>query len=204
MAVCFFWGGPSAFGICILIYTGISLYFLISWLFWMGSHWRYENAWLSLSRQAVSNGGGTICLWYLYPYIYWYFLIFSNKLTAFGIYMFSLHWYFLISSYYLTVSNGHSLTALKSVEVTQSSDSFIRGGPSVFGICILIYTGISLYFLISWLPLVSTCFLCTGISLYLPIIWLFRMGAHWLHWKAWRSLRALTVSYGGVLHGHTN
>ena len=198
----------------------------------MGSHWRYENAWLSLSHQAVSNGG-TICLWYLYPYIYWYFLIFSNKLTAFGIYMFSLHWYFLISSYYLTVSNGCSLTALKSVEVTQSSGSFKWGGticlwylypyiywyflifsnkltvsngcsltalksievtqssgsfkwggPSAFGICILIYTGISLYFLISWLPLVSTCFLCTGISLYLPIIWLFRMGAHWLHWKA--------------------
>ena len=57
--------------------------------------------------------GGTICLWYLYPYIYWYFLIFSNKLTAFGIYMFSLHWYFLISSYYLTVLNGRSLTAMK-------------------------------------------------------------------------------------------
>ena len=83
------------------------------------------------------------------PYIYWYFLIFSNKLTAFGIYMFSLHWYFLISSYYLTVSNGRSLTALKSIEVTQSSGSFKWGGPSVFGICILIYTGISLYFLIS-------------------------------------------------------
>ena len=52
-------------------------------------------------------------------------------------YMFSLQWYFLISSYYLTVSNGHSLTALKSVEVTQSRDSLKwgegrgegRGGP---------------------------------------------------------------------------
>ena len=128
MAVWFFcWGGPSAFGICILIYTGISLYFLISWLFQMGSHWQYENAWLSLSCQSVSLGG-TICLRYLYPYIYWYFLIFSYKWTAFGIYMFSLHWYFLISSYYLTVLNGCSLTALKSVEVTQSSDSFIWGG----------------------------------------------------------------------------
>ena len=41
--------------------------------------------------------------------------------------MFSLHWYFLISSYYLTVSNGLSLTALKSIEFTQSSDSFIWG-----------------------------------------------------------------------------
>ena len=49
-------------------------------------------------------------------------------LSAFGIYMFSLHWYCLISSYYLTVSNWHSLTALKSVEVTQSSDSFKWGG----------------------------------------------------------------------------
>ena len=50
-----------------------------------------------------------------------------GHISAFGIYMFSLHWYFLISSYYLTVSNGHSLTALKSVEVTQSSGSF-KGG----------------------------------------------------------------------------
>ena len=41
--------------------------------------------------------------------------------------MFSLQWYFLISSYYLTVSNGCSLTALKSVEVTQSCGSF-KGG----------------------------------------------------------------------------
>ena len=52
----------------------------------------------------------------------------GGGLSAFGIYMFSLQWYFLISSYYLTVSNGHSLTALKSVEVTQSSDSFTQGG----------------------------------------------------------------------------
>ena len=38
-----------------------------------------------------------------------------------------MHWYFLISSYYLTVSNGCSLTALKSVEVTQHSGSFEWG-----------------------------------------------------------------------------
>ena len=41
---------------------------------------------------------------------------------------FSMHWYFLISSYYLTVSNGCSLTALKSVEATQCSGSFKWGG----------------------------------------------------------------------------
>ena len=51
--------------------------------------------------------GGSICLWYLH--------------------VFSMHWYFLISSYYVTVSNGHSLTALKSIEVTQCSGSFEWG-----------------------------------------------------------------------------
>ena len=34
----------------------------------------------------------------------------------------------LISSYYLTVLNGHSLTILKSIEVTQHSGSFEWGG----------------------------------------------------------------------------
>ena len=42
-----------------------------------------------------------------------------------------MHWYFLISSYYLTVSNGCSLSALKSVEVTQCSSSFKWGGLSL-------------------------------------------------------------------------
>ena len=66
--------------------------------------------------------------------------------SAFGIYMFSLHWYFLISSYYLTVSNGCSLTALKSIEVTQSSGSFKEGGSSAFGIYMF---SLQWYFLIS-------------------------------------------------------
>ena len=99
--------------------------------------------------------GGTICLWYLYPYIYWYFLIFSNKLTAFGIYMFSLHWYFLISSYYLTVSEWALIDCIEKCRGHSELWQFQRGGLSAFGIC---------------MPLVSTCFLCTGISLYLPII----------------------------------
>ena len=38
----------------------------------------------------------------------------------------------LISSYYLTVSNGCSLTALKSVEVTQCSGSFKWGGSVTY------------------------------------------------------------------------
>ena len=44
----------------------------------------------------------------------------------------SLFQFFLISSYYLTVSNGLSLTALKSIELTQCSGSFKWGGPSAF------------------------------------------------------------------------
>ena len=154
----FNWGGPSAFGVYIFsLCAGMSLFDCFKWVLidcivkCRGHSELWQFQW-----------GGTVCLWYLYPYIYWYFLIFSNKLT---------------------VSNGFSLMVWKCMAVTFSSSSFKWGGPSAFGICILIYTGISLYFLISWLPLVSTCFLCTGISLYLPIIWLFRMGAHWLHWK---------------------
>ena len=38
-----------------------------------------------------------------------------------------MQWYFLIFSYYLTVSNGHSLTALKSKEFTLISGSFKWG-----------------------------------------------------------------------------
>ena len=101
--------------------------------------------------------GGSICLWYLH--------------------VFSMHRYFLIFSYYLTVSNGHSLTALKSKEFTLISGSFKWGGPSAFGI-----------YMFS---------LCIGISLYFLIIWLFRMGTHWLHWKAKSSLWSLAVSNGG-------
>ena len=43
----------------------------------------------------------------------------------------SMCWYLLISSYYLTVSNGHSLTALKSIELTQCSGSFKWGGVNL-------------------------------------------------------------------------
>ena len=42
----------------IYICTGIFLYFLISWLFQMGSHWPHWTAKRSLCALAVSNGGG--------------------------------------------------------------------------------------------------------------------------------------------------
>ena len=116
--------------------------------------------------------GGTVCLWYLYPYIYWYFLIFSNKLTVLNGFSLTvckclavtfssssfkwggticlwhmypyIYWYFLISSYYLTVSNGCSLTAMKMHSCHFLVKQFQMGGDH--------------------LPLVSTCFLCSGIS----------------------------------------
>ena len=47
-----------------------------------------------------------------------------------------MHCYFLISSDYLTVSNGCSLTALKSIEVTQHSGSF-KWGVSITYIFLL-------------------------------------------------------------------
>ena len=71
-----------------------------------------------------------------------------------------MHWYLLISSYYLTVSNGCSLTALKSVELTQCSGSFERGGVNL-----KIYLGKS-----ENLPLVSTCLLYVLVFLYIFLL----------------------------------
>ena len=57
------WGGQSDFGIymCIGLYISIDLplpwYFLISWPFWMGSHWWHRSVKSSLFSMAVSNGG---------------------------------------------------------------------------------------------------------------------------------------------------
>ena len=90
-------GGPSAFSIYMFsLCTGISLYFLISWLFRMGSHWLHCKAKSLLWALAVSNGG--------------YILRFT--------------WCHTDISLYLTVSNGCSLTALKSEDFTLSSGSF--------------------------------------------------------------------------------
>ena len=107
-------GGLSAFCICMFsICTGISLYFLISWLFWMGSHWWHWKAKSSLCALAVSNGG-SICLWHLY--------------------VFYMHWYFLIFSYKLTVLNGLSLMTLKMEKFTLCSGSFKWAGLSAWAL----------------------------------------------------------------------
>ena len=154
-------GGPSAFGIYMFsLCTGISLYFPIIWLFWMGAHWRHWTAQSSLSALAVSNGG-SISLWYLH--------------------VFSMHWYFLISSYYLTVLNGHSLTALKGVEFTQCSGSFKWGVHQ---------------------PLVSTCFLYALVFPYIFLLfdcfeWVLigDIGQHRVHSVLWQ----FQMGGGGII-----
>ena len=112
--------------------------------------------WMGVHLPLVST-----CFLYalVFPYIFLLFCLWYLHVC-------SMCCYFLISSYYLTVSNGHSLTALKSIEVTQCSGSF------KWGVC-QFYLGKS-----------ENLSSPAVISLYLPIIWLFRMGAHWLYWKA--------------------
>ena len=73
--LCLIEGGPSAFGIYMFsICTGISWYFLISWLFRMGSHWWHWTAKSSLSGLAVSHGGVHLPLVSTCQYMHWYFL----------------------------------------------------------------------------------------------------------------------------------
>ena len=69
----------------------------------MSCHWPHWKAKSWLWALAVSHGreGGRVHQFYLVS-----------------------HWHFLISAYYLTVSNGCSLTTLKSKEFTLSSGSF--------------------------------------------------------------------------------
>ena len=60
----------SLVSVCLYICTGISLYILISWPFWMGSHWWHWTVKSWLSALAVSNGGDIS--WYiLISWLFW-------------------------------------------------------------------------------------------------------------------------------------
>ena len=78
----------------IFLLVDFSLYFPISWLFQMGSHWSHWTAKSSLCPLAVLMRGGV------------YHKFYPGK-TDFSLY-FPISWPFLIFSYYLTVSNGLS------------------------------------------------------------------------------------------------
>ena len=88
-------------------HTDISLYLPIIWLFRMGAHWPH---WKGVE---FTQHSGSFEWWREGGRVHQFYLV--------------SHWHFLISSYYLTVSNGCSLTALKSIEFTQHSGSFKWG-----------------------------------------------------------------------------
>ena len=103
--------------------TGMSLYIPIIWLFRMGAHWALSTG-MSLyipiillfrmdAQLPISTGMS------LYIRIIWLFRM-SAQISY-------EYWYVLIYSYYLTVSNGCSLTALSSVKFAQCSGSFPGG-----------------------------------------------------------------------------
>ena len=112
--LCFILGGfLCLWYLYVSICTGISLYFLISWLFQMGSHWQHWTAKSSLSGLAVSSGGYIIsftqvkltfpyiCLWYLYVYI----------CTGISLYIL-ISWPFWLGSYWWHWTAKSSLSAL--------------------------------------------------------------------------------------------
>ena len=164
-------GGPSAFGVYIFsLCAGISLFDCFKWVL----------------IDCIVKCRGHSELW-------------QFQLGGVHLPLVSTCFLYVLVFPYLTVSNGHSLTALKSIEVTQSSGSF-KGGVhlplvSTCFLYALVFPYIFLLFdCFEWalidciekcrghselwqfqmggvhLPLVSTCFsLCTGISLYLPI-----------------------------------
>ena len=76
-------GGSSDSGIYMFsLCTGMFLYFLISWPFWMGSHWWHWTAKNSLCALAVSNGGGSIVRFTPWGYIWKFELISSFDLAS--------------------------------------------------------------------------------------------------------------------------
>ena len=116
----------------VYICTGIFLYFLISWLFQMGSHWPHWTAKRSLSALAVSNGGGRTspvsfssndCFkWVLIDGMDTHRVRSFSPAVLFGGEDITCH--FLVK----WVSNGFSLMVWKHIAVTFLSSSFKWGG----------------------------------------------------------------------------
>ena len=175
-----------------------SLYFPISWLFRMGSHWSHWKVQSSLCALAVLNGGRGI-----FPSLY-----------------IPISWPFRMGSHWWHWTVKSSLSALAVLNGGRWDNW--EGDNHQF-IC----TGISLYIPISWLFRMGSHwwhwtvksslsalvvsnggrgdnhqFICTDISLYIPISWLFRMCSHWQHWTAKSSLSALAVLNGGEGDNH--
>ena len=110
--------------------TDISLYFLITWLFWNGL------SLMTLKSEEITLSSGSFNGGVILPLV--------SK-------CFSMHCYFLMFSYKLTISNGLSFMPLKSEEFTLSSNSFDGGSFCLWYLNVSLCTAISLCFLISWL-----------------------------------------------------
>ena len=164
---------------CIFLLDDFSLYFPISWLFWMGSHWSHWKTKSSLCALAVSNGGGSIIsfTWVklTFPYIF--------LLDDFSLY-FLICWLFWMDSHLHHWTAKSSLCALA-----------VLSGRFNWGGYIISFTWVILTF-----PYI---FLLIDFSLYFPISWLFQMGSHWSHWMAKISLCALAVLNGGSIISFT-
>ena len=111
------------------ICTGISLYFLISWLFRMGCHWWHWTVKSSFCTLAVSNGGYIIsftlvkltfpyiCLWYLYVYICTGISLYILISWPFQMGSYWWHWTAKSSLSALTVLNGGSVISFTWVNL---------------------------------------------------------------------------------------
>ena len=166
-------GGPSAFGVCIFIYA-----LVFPDIFLLNSEE------INLFYDSV-DCRGSICRWCLYLYICTgislYFLIEQWRDHSVlwqcwpgGVHLplslndtneqwrdHSVLWQCWLGG---SICLWVSMTPMNSEEITLFSGSVDQGGPSAFNI-----------YMFS---------LCTGISLYFLISWLFWMGSHWQHWKA--------------------
>ena len=149
--------------------TDISLYFLTTWLFRMGSHWWHWRVKSSLSLLVVSKGG----------------VILPLVSTCFY-----MHCYFLMFSYKLTILNGLSFMPLKSKEFTVSSSSF--GGGRTIRALHLPNLSSQMFRCAHQKGLFASC-KTNNVKLlwwflYFLFSWPFRMGSHWRHWTAKKVL----------------
>ena len=168
---------PSAFGIYMFsLCSGIFLYFLIIWLFWMGTHWLHWKVKSSLWSLAVSNGGGGIII--SFPYIFllvdcfkWALIDCIQKWRVY-----SELWQFqmggiIVSFTQVNLTIWAHFALASQTDLPGRAENLRNVNCSCHGSVVL--GGYIIRFI--WCH--------TDILLYLPISWVFRMVSHWLYWK---------------------
>ena len=151
-------GGPSAFGVCIFIYALVFPYIFL-----------LNSEEITLFYDSVDWGGPSAFQ------SQWHQWTVKRSLCALAVLNWGVHLplvstcvlYALVFPYIFLLVDCFEWALIGDIEkctVHSVLWQFWRGGPSAFGI-----------YMFS---------LCTGISLYFLISWLFQMGSHWQHWKA--------------------